>query len=283
LEPQQQVFVVGFPYKISSEPKLTIKSGVIAPLEFLLQGKTLVEGYKIGYDIEVQPGTSGGPIIDTVGEVVGVNGRSKSVESPFANAPDPYTFTDNTQPDKNIKLLMRYFAWGIPIETYINLDNNINLPRASTAEPSLSKNLQRNYDTNPQAQLIAPNNTLIQNIILISIFGLIIIIACFLFNQWYKDKKENQQRFKAIEDKQKDQESNLCSEKEEIKTEIKVINNALSSQKIEINLQQQKVTEQEQTLSTLEGNLQQFIKVLRENKDEVHNLQNSSSTEEQDK
>ncbi|MDF5708148.1 MAG: serine protease [Nostoc sp. S4] len=243
LQPEQKVFVAGFPCESTPcKPKLTVKSGIIAPQEFLLQGKTLVAGYKIAYDIDVQPGTSGGPIIDTVGEVVGVNGRSKSVESPFANAPDPYTFTDNTQPDKNIKLLMRYFAWGIPIETYTNLDN-INLSIKSTPQSSLSENPQRHYSTNSKNQSIGVNNRLINIIIIITIFVLVIAIVWYCLNMWNKYKSENQPKIQAKEEQQKEQESHVSSQ-----------------------IQQPKITEQEQKASSWKVKFQQWVKALDKKK-----------------
>lgn len=280
LQAQQKVFVAGFPCESTPcQSKLVIKSGVIAPLEFLLQGKTLLQGYKIGYDIDVQPGTSGGPIIDTLGEVVGVNGKSKSIESPFANSPDPYRFTDNTQPDKDIKLVMRYFAWGIPIETYINLYSNTNSPIENTPQYSLSGNRQNNPDSNLESQGIVSKNSLIENLIIISILALMIMIAWYLFKHWNKYK--NQPRFQAIEDKQKELESDIFSHKEEIKDQLQAIDDVISSQQKDLNSQQLKVIGQEQKLSKLEGKLQRVIKVLiEEKKHQREKLQDTSSTED---
>ncbi|MFM6159026.1 MAG: hypothetical protein ACKPE3_39610, partial [Sphaerospermopsis kisseleviana] len=90
-------------------------------LDLLLSpGQTLIGGYRIGYDNDTSIGSSGGPVLNNLGEVVAVNGKGKSITQPlFGNAPDPYKFTDNTEPDPNTKRFIRYFAWGIPIETYI--------------------------------------------------------------------------------------------------------------------------------------------------------------------
>ncbi len=208
LQPEEKVFVAGFPCESTlCKPKLIIKSGVIAPIEFLLQKKTLIEGYRIGYDIDVQSGTSGGPIINTIGEVVGVNGRSKSVESPFANTPDQYTFTDKSQPNKNIKLLMRYFAWGIPIE-YTKLDGNTSSQIENTPRFSALDNVQNNSEPNLQTPAFAPNNSLI--IIFIILF--ILVIIWLIFNQW--NQRKNDQKFKFIEDKQKELDYYLSLYKE---------------------------------------------------------------------
>jgi hypothetical protein len=123
LQPEDKVFVAGFPGQSSScgKAQFTVKPGIVAPLDLLLlPSQTLIGGYRIGYDNDTSIGSSGGPVLNNSGQVVAVNGKGKSITKPlFGNAPDPYKFTDNTEPDPNIKRFMRYFAWGIPVETYI--------------------------------------------------------------------------------------------------------------------------------------------------------------------
>ena len=123
LQPEDKVFVAGFPGQSSScgKAQFTVKPGIVAPLDLLLSSdQTLIGGYRIGYDNDTSIGSSGGPVLNNLGEVVAVNGKGKSITKPlFGNAPDPYKFTDNTEPGPNTKRFMRYFAWGIPIETYI--------------------------------------------------------------------------------------------------------------------------------------------------------------------
>ncbi|MCF2150393.1 trypsin-like peptidase domain-containing protein [Desmonostoc muscorum LEGE 12446] len=279
LQPQNKIFVAGFPCEsIQCKPKLTIKSGVIAPIEFLLQGKTLVNGYRIGYDIDVQSGTSGGPIIDTVGEVVGVNGRSKFVGSPFANAPDPYRFDDNTQPEKDIKLLMGYFAWGIPIETYTKLDN-INSPIEITPQSSLSGNTQRNSYTNSEAQGIVISNSLITNIILILILALIISIVWYSFKQWNKYKAETQQKSLPLKNKHEEQQSNLPLNFQAIEDKEKQQESNIYSER-----QQPKITDKKQKLSSGKAIFQKLFKPFYRIKNhQKKKVQNLSPTKEQDK
>ena len=121
LKEEEKVFVAGYPCQSRScDEQFELTSGAIAPLSFLLSGKTLANGYKVGYDNNTKPGMSGGPVLDTQGRVVAINGRGKYPVLPFANARNPFIFTDNSQPSRGIQQVMRYFAWGIPIETYLD-------------------------------------------------------------------------------------------------------------------------------------------------------------------
>lgn len=263
LQPQDKVFVVGFPCaSIPCKPKFTMKSGVIAPIYFLLQGKTLAQGYSIGYDIDVQPGTSGGPIIDSTGEVVGVNGRSKYVESPFANATDTYTFTDNTQPDENIKLLMTYFAWGIPIETYINFNNDTNLKTENTHEYYSRNNTIRTSQTDAKNQRNGENLQLIIIRIVIIVVGLFIfsgfiLILRYVLNE--KKKEKNQQRPQARQYQHKKRKYKLLK---------KLVSRAI--RKLIRQLSLKNVTQQRKTLAVQE-------------KTEEQTPKNTSPTEEEKK
>ncbi|MEK0194096.1 serine protease [Microcoleus anatoxicus] len=122
LKPEQKIFVAGFPCESNPcKSKFKIVPGLVAPLSLLLKNKTLVEGYRIGYDNNTSPGSSGGPVLTSAGKVVAINGKGKYPKSPIANAPNPYIFTDNSKPSPDIEQFMRYFAWGIPIETYNEL------------------------------------------------------------------------------------------------------------------------------------------------------------------
>lgn len=96
------IFAVGFPFNSN---QLQISSG-----KLLLQiEKPLKGGYQIGYTNEIQKGMSGGAILNSLGEVVGVNGR-------MANPIIPnYQFHDGSYPDDTLQQQMVVLSWGIPI------------------------------------------------------------------------------------------------------------------------------------------------------------------------
>jgi hypothetical protein len=196
LQAGNKVFVAGFPGEMSAcdQSKFTIKSGVVAPLEILLNGKTLIGGYAIGYDNDTKRGSSGGPVLNDLGEVVAVNGKGKYSKPPFANTPDPYKFNDNTEPDQNIKLLMTYFSWGIPIETYVKTID----PNSSTGEnkPALKEEGKKKYSTIQSSgqETVTGENQGYHPLILL---GLGITIVGFFFVAWKSFFPLNSQEDKA--------------------------------------------------------------------------------------
>lgn len=185
LKPEQKIFVAGFPCESSPcKSKFKIVRGLVAPLSLLLKNKTLVGGYRIGYDNNTSPGSSGGPVLTSAGKVVAINGRGKYPKSPIANAPDPYIFTDdNSKPSPDIEQFMRYFAWGIPIETYNELAPQASKggdtstgSKSSTPSPSPdntpgSKSLDTDKDDNIIFKIIISIVFLSGSLILILVVG----------------------------------------------------------------------------------------------------------------
>ena len=81
----------------------------------LLLSKSLPQGYSLGYTNEVKIGMSGGPIFNTKGFLVGINGRGKYRDPGFG----VYTFEDGSEPTPELLAKMVKSSWGIPIGKYL--------------------------------------------------------------------------------------------------------------------------------------------------------------------
>lgn len=108
LQLEETLFVAGFPF---NSHKLQISPGKLV----LQTKKPLKNGYQIGYTNEIQKGMSGGAILNLLGEVVGVNGRSANPIIPN------YQFQDGSFPTKEQQQQMISLSWGLPIKNLIEV------------------------------------------------------------------------------------------------------------------------------------------------------------------
>lgn len=100
--------------KTACTPKnFTLTQGNIS----LLPERSLPDGYRLGYTNDIERGMSGGPIFDTNGNLIGINGRIKYRDPAFG----VYTFEDGTEPSEAMLAQMITSSWGIPIQTYLDL------------------------------------------------------------------------------------------------------------------------------------------------------------------
>lgn len=80
----------------------------------LILERSLPEGYRLGYTNEVEQGMSGGPVLNALGQLVGINGRLKY---PLQGI-DVFTFADGTKPSEELFEKMEALSWAIPIATF---------------------------------------------------------------------------------------------------------------------------------------------------------------------
>lgn len=115
-----RVFAAGFPMYQRGTLTTTFDQGIRAfrlttGEVSLLPAKSLAQGYGLGYTNDISVGMSGGPIFNTKGLLIGINGRVKNRDPDFG----VYAFEDGTEPSPALLQQMVSSSWGIPISTYL--------------------------------------------------------------------------------------------------------------------------------------------------------------------
>ncbi|NER51591.1 MAG: serine protease [Symploca sp. SIO1B1] len=123
------VFAAGFPY---NSEKLVVNQGQFTQWE----DQSLVGGYQMGYNNNIQQGMSGGPVLNPQGEVVAINSLGAY---PILN--NAYKYENGEQPDPFALEDLRKSNWGITIETFIALVPGFDYSCVNLSQPSVDDSL----------------------------------------------------------------------------------------------------------------------------------------------
>jgi serine protease Do len=116
----EPVFAAGFPMYRRGSSTTTFEQGIRAfrfnqGVVSMLPPKSLAQGYRLGYTNDIAVGMSGGPIFNSQGLLIGINGRVKNRDPDFG----VYAFEDGTEPSEAMLEQMVNSSWAIPISTYL--------------------------------------------------------------------------------------------------------------------------------------------------------------------
>ncbi|BAY37666.1 tetratricopeptide repeat protein [Nostoc sp. NIES-2111] len=102
-----QVMAAGYS---AAKGEIAFRTGIVQQI----WDRPLKDGYQIGYTSDIEQGMSGGAIVNSRGEIIGINGRSAY---PILNT--GYVYPDGSRPSEEEIQRMRKLSWGIPISTLL--------------------------------------------------------------------------------------------------------------------------------------------------------------------
>ncbi|MEM8779001.1 MAG: serine protease [Cyanobacteria bacterium P01_G01_bin.49] len=133
----EAVYGVGFPFVqedyANNQSGFVLTRGQVS----LVLSQPLLEGYQLGYTNNIVKGMSGGAILNSQGQVIGINGKHA-----YPLWGDPFTYVDGSQPNPQLKKQMISISWGIPSEVF----QEVLAQSSPTQSPLYSPNLSRDLE-----------------------------------------------------------------------------------------------------------------------------------------